>query len=1703
MAAEDSGGARGASVSGDVGKVSDAVLGVDGVDGSAVGAGQTAAGAKSGSSTYATGGGGVSLAHRIAAIYLASILTGERRTEASELPVSRVSFQTGPAHPVDDLLLECSDGTTEATVAVACRATPNFVQSDDHTVKLVGSLLDELAKFDTDTHQVAVAVAGWTNQWQHLATVCDIARSNADAAAFKASLDVDKRWLKKVRDRFDQFLLMVNLVTGESKSEADVLQLSFKLLSRLHILGFAVQSPDESDRTAVATALDPVAAAGVNGIAIRNRLEVEATRYDATGAVVDLNLLRRDLHALLKAAVTRSTQAWEVLAEHRKVAAASVRTILGGESTTSLPLEITFADRRDNLTTAIRKAGTETAALIVSGESGTGKSALTLSAIAQLEADDPTGFEALVVNFRALPQTTMEFRAAVGASMANVLAELSAPARVLVIDGADAAFERSASLLIDFVLAAEQAGVGVIAVTADTAREFVSEQVRLGFDKAVSSFTMQPLGNADIEVVAEHFPLLRTILRDLPTVSLLRRLVVLDLLARTGIELKGSMNEWDCLDLIWHKVVRGEGNPGAGSSEAREQTLLSVAASTLNLPTDRQPVAVLDYTAVDALRRDHLLTPANPYLSRPEFAHDEVRRYATAILLVRAQNLTDTLRAAGSPRWALSAATLACKGQLLASGASAPQVFARMVQEFDTFASQYGPRWSDLSVEALLDTPNAYECLKAELDNQPSLVHLDDVVRIVEQRHRTNGLPDPIISTPVVQILLDSPEPWQISKSSFELLAGWLQSLALLNVPAGNQLRIRLRDRLITYWNSFLPHESARNDDTDDRFAELGFGPRRRRRHELPHEVTNDEYIECLALLGPDIDARVEQCMLTIADDAPAFLAPAADSPVSARAIALHDPDLLAKLVEAYYIDDEDNGWHLEEGVRDHQGRWKGFPPPFCEYYYGGFWALFNLGSYKTSARVLNNILNHGARIRVRTLADLNVDPFDVALDHGPEDERETGAELNLDGTPRLFMGDAHVWSWYRGTSVGPYSGMSALLAMERVAEGWLAAGVTPARVVNVLLEGCENLSVPGMLFGLLTRHIDKVTNELDPFLAEPIVWNLEFARVTGEYSGLRARTDDLKHQERRNWSPREVCAKLMTSGDEDRARALKAVGDLLIANGDRLGVPEELTKNWAASLDADQYEVTQQGDQLYLQVNPPEELEAAQALHTVYQEQINTGMRLQNRYWGSAKHDADYMPPTSAEIAADLAAARELLDADNDIMPTQPLNAVAHVVRVAVQHAAAGELEALGNETEFVAQLVLDIALSFKASSDQRGEGQYFDLGADRAVANALPAFLTPALADLLPPIGATRADVGEAGMAIACKAPLETRLYLARGCDIVWATPCHDDPCIHETVLGWLVETARGAEIGEWDMHAQRRSHVYIDGDIPTRLQELDATSIDLSMLDASIRGLGAAAATRHCCTSKAAQLLALFLDVQRRTVVTHTDKGWSADHRGTHAMVAARALLDDFSTSQDVQPVLKHLDVLSSEASLLSGFLHGLAAVGAENHGRAQAARDLWPAVLDHSLTYANHDPSPYRDNHWGAWAAAALLPEPLSWTPGLYNELAGPPIEWVKAEDLLGFIDQWVSLGRGETKCVDALIRILRKLPLAEQVTRGLTWITELCTRDGEVVVNQTWFSNDWLKEIRSTAEELNGLEEWQKLVDAMVVAGNEGLAPYSR
>ena len=1419
------------------------------------------------------------------------------------------------------------------------------------------------------------------------------------------------------------------------------------------------------------------------------------------GAVVDLNLLRTDIHLLLDAPSTRTKLAWGVLHNYRAVAFGAVRRTLGDDTDGATPLSLPFTERRADLAAELRRVASERGALVVTGSSGTGKSAVTLSAVTDLEATEAGAFEAVVVNFRELPNTSAELHHMLGVPVGAVMAELSAPNRVLVIDTADAAVERSPGLLRELLAVASDAGLGVVAVSADSAAEFVREQMDIGRKQSTETFVVEQLDDGELDQVAQRFPLLRGLLRNLPKTSLLRRLVVLDLLSRTGLVLDNPMSEWECLDLIWRKVVRGDGRPGHGSPQAREEVLLTLAASALTDPDTPLASGTLDPAAVDALRADHLLAPYNPYRRHPQFAHDEVRRYAAAIHILRTEQIAATLQGADVPRWSLSAATLACKGHLLDPSRRPEQAFQGLVADFKGIASAHGVRWADVPIEAVLETPVAYQCIKTAVDTGSVGLQLLDVLRVVQQRFSFDGFIHPVLGAPVVRYLIDQDEPWNISTPGFEVLTNWLQALVLADAPAGDDLREELRTRLLKFWAQFPPQEVSEDDH-------LGWGTRRRRRlRVLDYQITDDKFVETLALLGPDINTDIETCLRMLAADEPECLAPAVDSSLSARSIAQRDPELLARLIEAYYIDEEaDDTWgDHREGIRGHEGRWTAITPPFSACHFGGFWQLFNAARLTTSIRVLNNVLNHAARIRVDTTSRLgqsfydDEEPAEESGNNAEVNEVSSGITLNLTGESCKYVGDSSVWAWYRGTSAGPYPCMSALAAMERIAETLLDIGGSPERIAADLLAGCENLATPAMLYGLFTRNIEKAGNQLDRFLAESAVWSLEFSRATNEYHGFRATSEGLAHPERRQWTPREVSVWLITHADEGRRAELRGIGDELVANGLRQGFDSDLILNWAANLDASRIQFTQDGDDVYLEVVPPPEVIAAQAEFVAQQEQFDAVLRLQNRYGRSANFRDGYELPTAAEIASDLAAAHALLGAEQLNLHIRPHDAVAHVARTAIDQVVNGEPEALGDEGVFAVEFVMSVAATFIDAEDQRFEGQYFELGADRAVARALPALLTPALEPALAEANVTVASVAAVGLAMAEKAPLETRFFLARGCDVLWKSSCVGDTCIHKTALAWIIESARRAEIGPWSLDNQRNPRVRIEGDVISRLKELNGESIDIAVLDPAIRGLGAAAATNHCAANDAKQYRADLLAVQRSAMVRHKNRGWTPDHGGMHTLVAARALLQSYAADGNVSPILEHLDVLRSVSGLLTTILQGLAAAGAENNVLAVAARSAWPQLLTHALTYADDEPSVYNEGIWGSWAAAALLPNPPAWAEGMYNELTGPPINWVEPTQLTDLVDRWLPIGRGKERCVDALIRLVRSLPIDEQATRGLAWVADLCIQGDRVAVAQSWLSNEWLKEIRAAVEEHGTLPQWQALVDALVVAGNSDLA----
>ena len=138
-----------------------------------------------------------------------------------------------------------------------------------------------------------------------------------------------------------------------------------------------------------------------------------ANEYSPKAARVDLKMLRRDAHARLDSTARRHRQGWQALNHLHQSALAALRDdIAASDDDRRVCL-----DRSDAASKLIGTAA-EATAIVVSGESGVGKSAL---ALLSFRAADPDNVQALCINLRQMPKLTVEFETTLGYPLSTLL----------------------------------------------------------------------------------------------------------------------------------------------------------------------------------------------------------------------------------------------------------------------------------------------------------------------------------------------------------------------------------------------------------------------------------------------------------------------------------------------------------------------------------------------------------------------------------------------------------------------------------------------------------------------------------------------------------------------------------------------------------------------------------------------------------------------------------------------------------------------------------------------------------------------------------------------------------------------------------------------------------------------------------------------------------------------------------------------------------------------------------------------------------------------------------------------------------------------------------------------------------------------------------------------------------------------------------
>ncbi|MCB0021924.1 MAG: hypothetical protein M9936_27605 [Caldilinea sp.] len=1687
-------------------------------------------------SPYATGGGGTRLEHRLGTVLLVRLLTAEPVLELGERAPERVAFQQAPTTSVDDLVATASaTAGTSFRLEIAVRRSPKFIRSHEETKALVVALVraDLDAERDSEPlveRRLAVAVSGQQTHAQEIAELAVVARGQSTAEKFIDLIRTPGKFA--THSRLDHLIDMVAAALVEISDEdaGSPEHRCWSLLRRLWIMQVDLETGHEDDWTRLVGDLKQVAIESSDdaAAALRDRLEQLSAELARNAGVVDAPLLRRRLHGHIRPDAHVPPAGWTrllALDEQARVAVARSLTWAGSTSLT-LPRRAI----RGELIAAMTADGD----LIVTGDSGVGKSALVMDAIEPGELG--VNRQAIALNLRHLPTSQLELLGLLSTPFEELFSELTAPDRLLVIDSAEAAGEDHREVFSYLLRSARGVSLKVIAIAATEGAGTVTQLMA----SRPREFAVPGLDDDEIATAASHMSVLQRLVDNPRARELLRRPIVIELFAQAN-DPGLPLSEAQALDHIWHHLVRNDERRNMGAPDAREQVMLQLAAHAVRRCDVDELLARLDHAAVDGLRRGGLLLPASrlPWERVPTFKHDLLRAYSVARWLLAERDPAAALTTIGAPRWTLPSARLACEIVLSAPDEPThPRAgrYARLQTGFDAIADAGGgERWSDVPAEALLEVPDGAELLK---DAWPTLLDNGDhglarLIRVLHSRHQRTGILDPIIAEPVVSQLLNVGTPGMLAKEANELIRDWLRAHVFQGTPAGQPTRVALRDAILdqcaenervldeqeadrqAQLAARTLEEVAADEEQERKFASITV-PMTQRRHRRPeptrhrpYQWIRDAQVEHLALLGPDLGSKGESILRRIAEDEPHSLDHAVEPIFAGFGLSAYDPKLLIDLAAAYYIEDEDDddgfGWSgeiLNDGIRHH--RFGGLGTPLASLTNGPFLALFR-ADYRGGVALLNRMLDHAAHHRVRILSNHR---------YGyPIEEDHPGMKhiLSITGEPREYVGDSHVWLWYRGTGVGPYPCMSALQALEFVTEEYIRAGVPPHVLTMNMIKGAYSLAMPALALGVLVRHLEVAGAAIDPYLVEPTVWQLEFLRVIDDQvGGLAARIPGIPNPDRRGWSLREVSMMLTFRAEGDRIAHLKVLGEQLLANavaevGDdsSAGARKHLAavQNWASSLDRAAYEMKQEDDHILIQQAIDPEVEQVLEDTNADLRRTNDAMGLTVRH-AHVRNNGGRAPDIHAKaLAADVALARQLLDDPPQSMSFSVDGPVAAAASAVELHLS-GRVAVADDNLAWSATALLQVAAGIAETSVDRFDDSFFSQGADRSAARALPFLLLPAARDLRAALGVQGADdvneLIELNRAVSVRGVSEVRLAYARTLDAVWSAPCDTTHlhgrCHHSIAFDLVTESFVDSKIGPWNPEAQRRSVVRLDPPEASTLDTLNGDNIYARRLTPALRAMGAAAISSACCRENAQAALRSLLSAHQRAMLTY-EHGYQ--HSQSDALVAARAALWQAIDGRD-DVVLEYVRNNVTNARLLAEALRALAAAAEERAEAGQHARRLWPNVMDLVLDAAETNAKLFKERSWGDYAEAALIPNPAAEWGYLTIELAGQPYRWRDPLTWRTQVDRWLGAITRSRMSIDNLVIAVRDLDVADQIKQGLRWIERIVTDSGANCVS-TYTLPEWLHERRADLITDDQIARWQRVVDLLVVAGDSRVA----
>jgi len=823
--------------------------------------------------------------------------------------------------------------------------------------------------------------------------------------------------------------------------------------------------------------------------------------------------------------------------------------------------------------------------------------------------------------------------------------------------------------------------------------------------------------------------------------------------------------------------------------------------------------------------------------------------------------------------------------------------------------------------------------------------------------------------------------------------------------------------------------------------------------------------------------------------------------------MSVHASDLLADLAQAYFVEQpRQDSWGAsssDDGIRHH--RFGGLRSPGAAWYLGPFTRLLR-ADFLRGLQLVDAMLERGARIRLQT----HDDPFGGRDTPSAHADETPGLELDLLGTgTRLYVGDSPVWSWYRGSSVGPYPCMSALMSLELLMDAYVDSGASARQVAVRVLRDATTLATAGLVFGFLVRHLDQVTDELDGFLCSPDVWHLEFGRAVSERGGIHVQGPDpegITGKERRLLTPRDVATQLVIraalSGDHAVKERLRTVGANLLDRAGGESAPAHI-RQWAAGLDSEAYTFTPASDGVLIEMNPGDEVRQELEADRGHSALLGEMYRLMNRY--SIRAVSPYRQaladsPTAAELAADFQVAETL--------QAQLLDEPLDMVRSALAGVAAAVLvqsdlpdDIADDATSWALHLLLDSALH-PFASDMAIDSTVSPRAADRVAAMAIPCAFSPiamqrlrsALADL---------DEFSQGIAAALTAGttsvfLETRRNASEGIGVILGEECDalaPGRCIHEVAWEAVLAGARHVVLGPRD-GSGRRGVQDLEGDLASGLANAATEDLMLTHLAPAVASILHAASGTSCISGRATELAPCVLKAYARAACHWADKNYGGRDEWLSSVAAAVVC---HAANCDDSLVLEVAELLGGSQSALGRFLSDLSVVATYEPAYVSLLNAVWPDLMRVGLDAVRlgNDTSTRYDRQ-ELVRSLVSDPSPSPFVPG-YEELGqSARANWMSIGAVAGRIDQWLPLATGQMECIDKLVGFLYTQDAESQANPGLRWVRTLVVKPDGTPSTSGFMLVEWLAHMRDSGVlKSDALIDYRAIVDALVLGGYQG------